>query len=73
MKVYTTRVVTEARDTYVWVYMNEPTIDSVIKRLMDIEGFELDDPYNGYDWFVDTTSIYIDETSIIIEDEYDRV
>lgn len=65
MKVYVVNVKTESCDTYIWVYSYEPTDEEVIKRLMDIEGFDYDDPENGYQWFVDTTSVYIGETDTI--------
>lgn len=65
MNVYTIRVVTESLDTYVWVYTYVPTFEEVIKKLMDWEGFDYDDPDNGFDWFCDVTSVYMNETVIV--------
>lgn len=67
MVVWTVRVVTESCYTYVWAYSYPPTEDSIIKRLMDLEGFDYDDPEYGYDWFVDNTGIYIEETDLIVD------
>jgi hypothetical protein len=59
IKVFTARVVTDSADTYVWVYRNKPTRKEVIKRLWHFERAE------ELDWYMDTTSVYIDETDLI--------
>ena len=60
MKVWTARAVTEAADTYVFVYSYEPTTAAVIDKVMDLEG-----SIESIDFYHDTTAVYIEETEVI--------
>lgn len=64
-KVWTVHVVTESADHYIWVYAYEPTREDVVTKVWMLEG-----ECEELDWYMDTTSVYIDKT-VVIENRHD--
>lgn len=60
--VWTVHVRTESSDHYVWVYAKKPTRTQVIKRLWEDEG-----RCETLKWYIDTTSVNIEQTEVIEE------
>lgn len=60
--VFTAHVRTESSDHYVWVFSKEPTVEYVIKRLMECEGA---DPEDDRDFYFNTTSVKIEEQEVV--------